>query len=322
MKRILALITLSLISLSGTGKSIPALDSLFINSLSKDYSEESMIDFFNLIDSLDAIAYLIDHEPGALAQYARHRNRPAGNVEELALLSDSIGMDAAWELLEARNVAGVTYDTTMPEWYYLPDFKNEQLYVKGIRQLLFSANIYQRAIAYKLIGATKDTGFSQAVAKSIKNEGDSYSGVWNAYAVSQIARTSTTELFEYIVKYEHFGDAHIIPLYLQMDTLSILKTSYSKITDTNKKAQVLALQAIALLDSSERPLSYITTALNTWDEDLKGYAVAALGMHQKKDLLQYLKPLAANPNLKQIIIQVLRESTSRRDREFANTLAE
>ncbi|MBW7912372.1 MAG: hypothetical protein H3C54_01405 [Taibaiella sp.] len=322
MRRLLVLITLSLSSLSSTGKSIPVLDSLFINSLSKDYSEESMIGFFNVVDSLDAIAYLIANEPNSLAQYARHRNRPAGKIEELSQLSDSIGMDAALELLGSRHVPGVTYDTTTPEWYYLPDFKNEPLYVKGIRQLLFSANIYQRAIAYKLIGATKDTVFSPAVVKSIGNEGDNYAGVWNAYAVSQIARKATTEIFEYIVKYEHFGDAHIIPLYLQMDTLSILNTSYRKISDTNKKAQVLALQAIALLDSSERPLTYITTALNTWDEDLKGYAVAALGMYQKSDLLQYLKPLAANPKLKPIIIQVLRNSSSNRDREFANSLSE
>lgn len=322
MKRLLFTILLSLITLTGTGKSIPILDSLFRESLAKDYSKEAMLDFFSVIDSLVGIAYMMDNEPDLLSNYAKHRNRPAGRIEELARLSDSIGMDLALELLEARNVPGVTYDTTLPEWYYLPDFRNEQLYVKGIRQLLFSANIYQRAIAYKLIGATKDTVFSQAVIKSIGNEGDNYAGVWNAYAVSQIARTSTTELFEYIVKYEHFGDAHLLPLYLQMDTLSILKTSYSNITDTNKKAQVLALQAIALLDSSERPLTFIATALNTWDEDLKGYAVAALGMHQKKDLLQYLKPLSTNPKLKPIIIQVLRNSSSKRDREFANLLSE
>lgn len=322
MKRLLFTILLLLITLTGTGKSIPILDSLFRESLAKDYSREAMLDFFSVIDSLVGIAYMMDNEPDLLSNYAKHRNRPAGRIEELARLSDSIGMDLALELLEARNVPGVTYDTTVSEWYYLPDFKNEQLYLENIRKILYSANIYQRAIAYKLIGAIKDVSFSSDVTKSIKDEDDGYAGAWNAYAISQIARKATTEIFEYIVRYEHFGDTHIIPLYLQMDTLSILNTSYRKISDTNKKAQVLALQVIALLDSSERPLTYITTALNTWDEDLKGYAVAALGMYQKSDLLQYLKPLAANPKLKPIIIQVLRNSSSNRDREFANSLSE
>ncbi|MCB0696891.1 MAG: hypothetical protein KDC07_05980 [Chitinophagaceae bacterium] len=309
--------------MSASAGANPVLDSLFKSSLSKDYSKESMFYFFNVIDSLSSLAEMIDNYPERLANYAKHRNRPPIKLDEVSKLEDSLSIDfeTASKLIQERDTPGVIYDTTMPdEWYYLPDFKDNALYMNNIRKLLLADNIYQRAIGYKLVGVLKDTSFSDFISKSLTNEKGDYAGFWNAYAVAITAPRATTVLFDFIVKYEDYGDAHMMPMYMQMDTTNIIRTAYERIDDTSMRAKILALQSMALLDTSNKSLTYIVDALSKWDDSIKGYAVVALGMREKKDLLQYLKPLADNTELKDVIIQVLNESESKEDIEFAETL--
>ncbi|MCB9044933.1 MAG: hypothetical protein H6550_02215 [Chitinophagales bacterium] len=323
MKTLCLIISLSLYSLSASAGANPVLDSLFKSSLSKDYSKESMFYFFNVIDSLSSLAEMIDNYPERFANYAKHRNRPPIKLDEVSKLEDSLSIDfeTASKLIQERDTPGVIYDTTMPdEWYYLPDFKDNALYMNNIRKLLLADNIYQRAIGYKLVGALKDTSFSDMISKSLVNEKEDYAGFWNANAVAITAPLSTSVLFDFIVKYEDYGDAHMMPMYIRMDTASIIQTAYERINDTSARAKILALQTMALLDTGSRPISYIVDALSKWDDNIKGYAIVSLSMKQKKNLLPYLKPLADKPEFRDVIIQVLNESESEEDIEFAETL--
>ncbi len=127
--------------------------------------------------------------------------------------------------------------------------------------------------------------------------------------------------FDYVIDNEDFGNMHLIPLYLEMDMKSIIKTSYARLNDKRPKAKVLALQTIARYDESPGVDSVIVKALNDWDISIKGYAVVALGIHRKNgNFKPVLSAYMKHPELHDVIIETLEKSPTREDIIYAQTL--
>lgn len=309
MKHAFLLLMILLVHAFASAQTTPdTLKTSFLKSLADDYSEKEMSDFFRLLGELSVLS---------MPEIKELNKRPP-IVRDTTALLEAMKKDFpdTWQNM----TPGLRIKPLDIGDYELQLFKNDTLYRNNISRLYQSSNMYQRAIAYELIERLIDTVFSNTIVSKMQNEKNELCSIRACYAATQIARKETTKIFDYIIDHEDFGDAHLLPMYLSMDTLSIINTSYERLSDKRKFGRICALQSMAMFDHSEKAGSIILKALNEWPDDEKGYAIAALGMNKSKKLKQYLEPYASNPKLKKIIIRTLQESDSREDKKFADEL--
>ena len=96
----------------------------------------------------------------------------------------------------------------------LSDFKKESIYKIEIDKLLNSKNPYQRLLSYLVIGASNDLTKEPTLLKRLKEEKEKGNLIWCGMALLNLNTKHTSEMFNFLVENEDFGDSHMLPLYI------------------------------------------------------------------------------------------------------------
>ena len=155
----------------------------------------------------------------------------------------------------------------------LYNFKNEKLYRDNISKLLNSKNPNQRILAYLSIASSNDTSKEDILLERIKTEKNKGNLVWAGMALLYLKCNHTTELFDFLVKNENFGDAHMLPMYVQLDKDSLQQTAYNRIDNNDIKSKILAAQLLAVTPLNSKTDALLKLAAESWDMNIKGYAI-------------------------------------------------
>jgi hypothetical protein len=200
------------------------------------------------------------------------------------------------------------------EYSPLIAFKDRQAYKDNIESLLNSENSMHRILAYITIGSAADTSYDDVLLERIKTETSKGCLTWAAMCLFYNHNKSTDKLLDFLVNNGNFGDAHFIPLYLQLDPTNLKVTSLKNINSQNKGAQIISLQTLSTIDKSTSVDSIVIQSIKTWDNDYKGYAIAAL---RQRDIEKFeiLRPYLDNETTRNISIQVLEESKFQSDKD-------
>ena len=155
----------------------------------------------------------------------------------------------------------------------LYNFKNEKLYSDNIIKLLNSKNPNQRILAYLCIASSDDTSKEDILLERIKIEKSKGTLIWAGMALLYLKCNHTTELFDFLVKNEDFGDAHMLPMYVQLDKDSLQQTAYNRIDNNDVKSKILAAQILSVTPLNSKTEALLKLAVVSWDMNIKGYAI-------------------------------------------------
>lgn len=198
----------------------------------------------------------------------------------------------------------------------LYNFKTESLYADNIDNLLNSKNPDQRILAYLVIAASYDTSKEKILLDKIKSEKYKGNLIWAGMALLYLKCNHTTELFDFLVKNEDFGDAHMLPMYIQLDKDSLQQTAYNRINNKDVKSKILAAQILAVTPLNSKTDSLLKHAVQTWDMDIKGYAIYSVKELQMGNLLETFKPLLNDERTRSISLEALANSPTEEDRNY------
>lgn len=200
--------------------------------------------------------------------------------------------------------------------YSMSGFKADKLYQQNIDQLLGSANSNKRILAYLLVASTQDHSKEQILLEKIRTETDKGTLIWSGMALLSLKTDHTDELFDFLIKNEDFGDAHMLPMYFNLDTDSLRNTAYKKIESQDEKSKVLAVQILSKTENNAKTEQLVKNAVKSWDINLKGYAIYTLGELQMPDLLDLLQPLLNDKKTRNISLRALANSPTKADRDY------
>lgn len=200
--------------------------------------------------------------------------------------------------------------------YSMLNFKDDNLYKSNIDKLLNSKNSYNRILGYLLVASTNDKSKENILLGKIKSETDEGNLIWSGMALLSMKTKHTDELFDFLVKNEDFGDAHMLPLYIQLDKDSLQQTAYKKIDLANDKAKVLAVQSLSVTGNNPKTEELVKNAVNNWNINLKGYAIYTLKELQVGNLLGTLRPLLNDEKTRKISLEALANSPTKEDNEY------
>jgi len=203
--------------------------------------------------------------------------------------------------------------------YSMLNFKDENLYKLHIDNLLNSENSYNRILGYLLVASTNDKSKENILLDKIKSETNEGNLIWSGMALLSMKTNHTDELFEFLVKNEDFGDAHMLPMYIQLNKDSLQQTAYKKISLDNDKAKVLAVQSLSVTRNNPKTEELVKNAVKNWNINLKGYAIYTLKELQVGNLLETLKPLLNDEKTRKISLEALANSPTKEDNEYLIT---
>lgn len=124
----------------------------------------------------------------------------------------------------------------------------------------------------------------------------------------ELKTAHTTELFDFLVKYEEFGDAHMIPYFFGLNRERLQQTAYKRIGGKNEREKILAAQILAITTPNVNTEQLLKQAVKDWDIKIKGYAVYALGRLRFGNLLELLERLVNIPTTRGISLASLANS--------------
>jgi len=202
----------------------------------------------------------------------------------------------------------------------LSNFSSQPLYTDNINFLLNSTNPNHRILAYLVIAASGDFTKQDILLKRITTEKEKGNLLWAGMALLYFQCDHTTPLFDFLVANEDFGDAHMLPLYIQLNKDSLRQTAYNRINSGNEKARVLAAQILSTTGSNPKTDFLLMKAVKTWDIHLKGYAIYSVKELQIGNLLQTFKPLLDSPETRSIALQALANSPTDTDQHYVISL--
>lgn len=205
-------------------------------------------------------------------------------------------------------------------YFPLAKLKKEPFYGKGISTLLQSSNPYQRVLGYITVASASDNSFNDLLLKAAKTETFKGGKLWAGLALLYLQDSHTSDLFDFLVENEEFGDAHMLPFYMRLDKESLRHTAYEKIKSKNPKAKILAVQSLSETKLNPKTEQVVREAVKTWDASIRGYAiytVKALGMGDLKELLG---PSLKDNTLREISLEALANSPTSTDQEYLLTL--
>lgn len=205
--------------------------------------------------------------------------------------------------------------------YPLNQFKNDKLYKKNINKLFDSDNSYQRILAYLVIAGSGDKSFEEGLLKKIEKETNKGNLIWSGMALLYLNTEHTTLLFDFLVKNESFGDAHMLPLYFKLNSDSLQSTAYQRIQSENIKAKILAAQILSATGKNEKTEKLLLEAVKTWDYNIKGYAIYSVKVLKIGNLLESFQPLLDSTQTRPIAIEALANSPTKEDVEYLKKLA-
>jgi len=200
--------------------------------------------------------------------------------------------------------------------YSMLHFKEEKLYKSNIDKLLHSKNPYNRILAYLLVASTNDKSKEEILLDKIKTETEKGNLIWSGMALLSIGTNHTDELFDFLVENETFGDAHMLPMYIQLDKDLLQQTAYRKINSENDIAKILAVQILSVTPNNSKTEELVKNAVKNWDINMKGYAIYTLGELQMGNLLELLTPLLNDEITKRIALKALANSPTQEDRKY------
>jgi HEAT repeat protein len=200
--------------------------------------------------------------------------------------------------------------------YPLSDFKNYKIYADNINNLLNSANQNQEILAYLVIAASGDISKEDFLLNRIVSEKEKGHLLWAGMALLYFNCEHTTPLFDFLVKYEDFGDAHMLPMYIKLNKDSLQQTAYNRINGDNVKAKVLAAQILSVTSLNAKTELILIQAVKNWDFNIKGYAIYSINKLKIGNLLQTFKPLLDSPQTRSIALEALANSPTIADHNY------
>src|SRR5205814_1368610 len=111
----------------------------------------------------------------------------------------------------------------------LARLKAEKFYHASMKRFLDSPNPHRRILAYITVASANDSSFNDTLGKQMKTDSDKNCKMWSGTALLYLRDSHTSELFDFLVANEGFGDAHMIPLYLRLDKSALEQTAYLRI---------------------------------------------------------------------------------------------
>ena len=109
--------------------------------------------------------------------------------------------------------------------------------------------------------------------EKLTTEKDKGNLIWAGMALLYLQSNHTTELFDYLVKNEDFGDAHMLPMFIHLDKDSLQQTAYKRINNKDVKSKILAAQILAVTPLNSKTEELLKQAVQNWDIGIKGYAI-------------------------------------------------
>ncbi len=200
--------------------------------------------------------------------------------------------------------------------YPLSDFKNQKLYIDNINNLLYSTNTYQKILSYLVIASSGDTSKENILLSRINSEKEKGQVLWAGMALLYFNCDRTTPLFDFLVNNENFSDAHMLPMYINLNKDSLQQTAYSRINSDNIKARILAAQILSVTPINSKTEALLMQAVKNWDISLKGYAIYSVRELQIGNLLETFKPLLDSPQTRSIALGALANSPTEADRKY------
>ena len=198
----------------------------------------------------------------------------------------------------------------------LADFKKDKLYADNIEKLINSKNANQRILAYLVIASSGDNSFENTLLKKIKEEKDKGCLVWAGMALLYLNTTHTTELFDFLVENETFGDAHMLPLYIKLNKDSLQQTAYLRINSDKPMAKILAVQILSYTELNPKTETLLIKAVKEWNINIKGYAIYSVKQLRIGNLLETFKPLLDSSQTRRIALEALANSPTEKDRKY------
>ena len=202
----------------------------------------------------------------------------------------------------------------------LSDFKNDNLYIDNIDKLLNSENSFQRIFSYLIIGASNDLTKETQLLKELQSKNEKENLIWCGMSLLSLKTKHTTELFDFLVENENFGDAHMLPLFFKLDKSSLQETAYKRYKSENLKARILAIQILSQTGKNTETEKIILDAVKNWDFNIKGYAIYSAKELQMGNLLETFKPFLDNDKIRKIALQALANSPTNSDNEYLKSL--
>jgi HEAT repeat protein len=204
--------------------------------------------------------------------------------------------------------------------YPLSDFKNDNLYKENIDNMLNSDNSFQRIFSYLIIGASNDLTKEDVLLNKLKTEKEKGNLIWCGMSLLNLKTKHTTEIFDFLVENEDFGDAHMLPLFVKLDKNSLQETAYKRYNSENLKAKILAIQILSQTGKNPETEKIVLDAVKNWDMNIKGYAIYTAKELQMGNLLETFKPFLDNDKTKKIALEALANSPTISDNEYLKTL--
>lgn len=202
----------------------------------------------------------------------------------------------------------------------LSDFKNDNLYKENIDNMLSSDNSFQRIFSYLIIGASNDITKEDILLNKLKTEKEKGNLIWCGMSLLNLKTKHTTEIFDFLVENEDFGDAHMLPLFVKLDKNSLQETAYKRYNSENLKAKILAIQILSQTERNPETEKIVLDAVKNWDMNIKGYAIYTVKELQMGNLLETFKPFLDNDKTKKIALEALANSPTISDNEYLKTL--
>lgn len=208
------------------------------------------------------------------------------------------------------------------EHYPLIHFRNSGSYKNNIHKLVKSHNRYQRILAYLVIASSGDSSFENTLLEKIRTEKEHGNLVWAGMALLYLKSNQTTALFDYLVNNEDFGDAHMIPLFYQLNKDSLQSTAYSRINSNDITSKILAAQVLSVTGLNPKTETLLKEAVKNWEFNIKGYAIYSIKTLGIGNILEIMKPLLDSASTREIALEALANSPAKEDQDYLLTLVD
>ncbi|MBX9668707.1 MAG: HEAT repeat domain-containing protein [Candidatus Obscuribacterales bacterium] len=220
-------------------------------------------------------------------------------------------------LHDYSNLTMFSIDVNQKELHYpLEKLRSEPTYAADIQSLLKSTNPYQRTLAYVTLGSSGDSSFNDNLLSAAKTEKLRTNKRWAGIALLFLHDNHTSDLFDFVVENENFGDAHLVPLYLRINKDALKKTAFEKIESNDPKARILAAESLTAAGPDPETDRVIKKALADWDPSIQGYALNTIKVLEIGNLKPFVAPCLDIPALRQAAMDAFANSPIPEDRDY------
>ncbi len=200
--------------------------------------------------------------------------------------------------------------------YPLAKLMSEPTYGADILSLLKSTNPYQRTLAYVTLGSAGDKSFNDVLLTAAKTEKLKTNRRWAGIALLFLQDSHTSDLFDFVVANEDFGDAHIVPLYMRINKESLKKTAFEKIESNNPNAKILAVESLAFAGPDPETDRVLKKAMADWEPSILGYVLNAIKVLEIGNIKPFVSPCLDIPSLRQAAMEAFANSPTPEDRDY------